>query len=129
MNSTQPTPGERLIQTISRRMIQQSERRQKLRDEANSAIARFAVSRDEAHEKLMAKIASVKVLEVPRAGFKLPWTGQKAANKRLLKSHQKLVSVLEQILKEHQKAHRDTARLLKAVLASLDDAAPEHDSL
>jgi hypothetical protein len=129
MNSTQPTPGERLIHTISRRMIEQSERRQKLRGEANSAIARFAGSRDEAHEKLMAKLAVLKVSEVPRTGLKLPWSGQKEANKRLLKSHQKLVSVLEQILKEHQKAHRETARLLKGILACLDDAAPEHDSV
>lgn len=128
MNATQSPLGDRLVETIARRMTQQSARRQKLREDMNLAIADFVRNRDEAHEKLAAKVASLKISEAP-SGFKLPWCSQKALSKQLLKSHQKLVGALEQILKEHQKSARETARLLKALAASFDSSAVEHDSV
>jgi hypothetical protein len=128
MSSPRPPLGEKLAQTIASRAAERARRRKVLSQSAKEALEQFHKGRDEAHEKLLAKLASIDVKAKPEKGSKLFWASrQKRINHELWRTHERLSEMLRLLLKEQKTQNREIAKLVKLVLEQSDDAFLDED--
>lgn len=105
-------------------MATQAARRQESRKNALKALSKFLENRNEAEYSLKARLEKISIPSVK--GF---WPlQQKRVNHQLFHANQQLTSLLQHMLKEQRKTAKETAKVLKMLIALSDDGSPESDS-
>ncbi len=128
MSSPRSPLGEKLAQTIAGRATERAQRRKALSQSSREALDQFRKSREEAHEKLLAKLASIEVKAKPVKGSKLFWASQqKQINHELWRTHERLSEMVRVLLDEQKKQNREMVKLMKLVLEQSDDPPLDDD--